>query len=110
MQWLKAYFENRSRDPFPWDWLDLSGLSPFQKKVYRALWEIPFGQTRSYQEVATAIGKPKAARAVGQANKKNPIPVLIPCHRVISADGTMGGYSCGIGIKKILLAHEGIKL
>lgn len=110
IQWFKAYFENRSPKPFPWERFDLSAVSPFQKKVYRALWEIPFGKTRSYQEVAQALGKPKAARAVGQANKRNPIPILIPCHRVISTDGTIGGYSCGIGMKRKLLKHEGIEL
>ncbi len=109
-QWFKAYFENRGCKPFPWKRLDLGRATPFQRKVYRVLWKIPFGKTLSYREVAQAIGKPKAARAVGQAVGKNPFPILIPCHRVIASDGSIGGFSCGVGIKRKLLKHEGITL
>lgn len=88
--------------------LDLHG-TPFQKKVWKALLKIPFGKTASYQEVAEMIGQPRAARAVGTACGRNPIPVIIPCHRVISSGGGLGGYSGGIKIKKVLLRIEGIE-
>lgn len=80
----------------------------FQKRVWQALSEIPFGEVRSYQEIAAAIGNPKAVRAVGGANGKNPIPVIVPCHRVIGADGSLTGFSSGLPLKKRLLALEGI--
>ena len=78
----------------------------FQQKVWSALLEIPFGETRSYGEQARLIGDFKAVRAVGLANGKNPIPVIVPCHRVIGADGSMTGFGGGIERKKWLLAHE----
>lgn len=78
----------------------------FQQRVWAALLEIPFGETRSYGEQARAIGDYKAVRAVGLANGKNPIPVIVPCHRVIGADGSMTGFGGGIERKKWLLAHE----
>lgn len=78
----------------------------FQKKVWRALAEIPYGTTRSYREIAKETGNEKAARAVGMANNKNPIPIFIPCHRVISSDGSMAGYYGGIAMKKKLLDLE----
>jgi methylated-DNA-[protein]-cysteine S-methyltransferase len=80
--------------------------TPFQQAVWRMLLTVPFGETRSYQWLAEAVGRPKAARAVGQAVGKNPIPLIVPCHRIISADGSIGGYSCGIPVKKWLLQHE----
>jgi methylated-DNA-[protein]-cysteine S-methyltransferase len=85
--------------------LELRG-SEFQNKVWRALTEIPFGQTRSYFDVAKTIGSPKACRAVGAANGKNPLPIVIPCHRVIGADGTLTGFGGGLETKEILLALE----
>ena len=78
----------------------------FQQKVWNALLEIPFGETRSYGEQARLIGDHKAVRAVGLANGRNPIPVIVPCHRVIGADGSMTGFGGGIERKKWLLAHE----
>lgn len=78
----------------------------FQKKVWVALGEIPYGETRSYGEIARAVDSPRAARAVGLANNKNPIPILIPCHRVIGSDGTMVGYGGGLDTKKFLLELE----
>ncbi len=80
----------------------------FQKEVWEALLEIPYGQTRSYQEIAVRIGRPKAVRAVGQACKKNPIGLIVPCHRVIGKDGSMRGYSgkAYISLKEKLLAFE----
>ncbi|MDO4753841.1 MAG: methylated-DNA--[protein]-cysteine S-methyltransferase [Bacillota bacterium] len=78
----------------------------FQKRVWKALCEIPYGETRSYKEIAEAVGNPKACRAVGGANNKNPIAVAVPCHRVIGSDGSLVGYGLGTGLKKILLDLE----
>ncbi len=78
----------------------------FQNKVWRALSEIPFGETRSYGELARAIAQPKASRAVGAANGRNPLGIIIPCHRVIGADGTLTGYGGGLPTKEKLLQHE----
>ena len=83
-----------------------SNGTEFQQKVWAALLEIPFGETRSYGEQARLIGDHKAVRAVGLANGKNPIPIIVPCHRVIGADGSMTGFGGGIERKKWLLAHE----
>lgn len=80
--------------------------SPFQKQVWAALEQIPFGETRSYGELAAALGHPGSARAVGAANRTNPIGIVVPCHRVIGADGSMTGYAGGIERKKFLLDHE----
>ncbi|PKK38736.1 Methylated-DNA--protein-cysteine methyltransferase [Clostridiaceae bacterium JG1575] len=81
--------------------------SPFQQMVWAALRQIPYGECASYQEVAQAIGHPLAYRAVGSANGRNPLPLFIPCHRVIAADGRLGGYSAGLERKKALLHLEG---
>lgn len=78
----------------------------FQQKVWAALREIPYGQTRSYGEIAAAVGNPKASRAVGMANHQNPISILIPCHRVIGKDGSLTGYGGGLDKKKWLLELE----
>jgi methylated-DNA-[protein]-cysteine S-methyltransferase len=78
----------------------------FQKAVWRQLQKIPFGQTASYGDVARAVGSPKAFRAVGNANNKNPIPLIVPCHRVIGSDGQMVGFGSGIWRKEWLLDHE----
>ena len=85
--------------------LDLQG-TPFQKKVWRELPRIPRGQTISYRELAERIGSPQGFRAVGQANRRNPVPIIIPCHRVIAADGSLRGNSPGIGRRAWLLRHE----
>ena len=81
-------------------------LTHFEKKVYTVVKEIPPGETRSYSWVAKRIGKPKAIRAVGTALKNNPFPIIIPCHRVVSSNGSMGGYAFGIELKKRLLEAE----
>jgi len=86
--------------------LDLSGASEFQQQVYEAACRIPFGKTKSYGQLAKDIGKPGAARAVGQALGANPLPILIPCHRIVAADGGLGGFSGGLDTKKNLLAME----
>jgi methylated-DNA-[protein]-cysteine S-methyltransferase len=85
----------------------LTGLTPFQRKVLRVVRTIPYGETRSYKWVARKIGRPKAARAVGQALKKNPYLVIIPCHRVIRSNGKLGSYSKGTQKKRKLLKIEG---
>jgi methylated-DNA-[protein]-cysteine S-methyltransferase len=86
--------------------LDLRYYTPFQRSVWRAAAGIPFGETRSYQWIAERINKPRAARAVGQAVGANPVPVVIPCHRVITSAGTLGGFSGGLELKKKLLRLE----
>lgn len=78
----------------------------FQQKVWQALCRIPYGETRSYKEIAAAAGSPKGCRAVGMANNRNPIAIIIPCHRVIGADGKMVGYAGGLNIKEKLLQIE----
>ncbi|CAN5801341.1 methylated-DNA--protein-cysteine methyltransferase [soil metagenome] len=80
--------------------------TPWQMKVWEALRRIPFGETRSYAQVADMIGNPKAARAVGGANGCNRVPLVVPCHRVIAADGSLGGFSGGLHLKERLLEHE----
>jgi len=83
------------------------GGTPFQQTVWKQLQEIPYGKTISYAQLAQAIGNPKACRAVGSANGKNPISIIIPCHRVIASDGGLGGYASGLVVKKMLLDLEG---
>ncbi len=100
---LKKYVEGRLKD-FDCS-LDLGG-TPFQRKVWAALMKIPYGETRSYLDIAKAIGHPKAFRAVGNANGTNPVPIIVPCHRVIESDGGLGGYGQGIDVKKKLLDFE----
>ncbi len=85
--------------------LDLRG-TPFQLKVWQALRQIPYGETRSYGEVARAVNAPKASRAVGGANGCNPVGIIVPCHRVIASSGGLGGFSCGLEYKKKLLTLE----
>ena len=78
----------------------------FQRSVWTALKAIPYGQTRTYGEIAAAIGRPKAVRAVGQANHHNPLPIFLPCHRVVGSGGTLTGYAGGLEMKKALLVLE----
>ena len=89
--------------------LDLQG-TPFQLKVWKTLLRIPFGKVVSYGEEARMLGKPTAYRAVGSANGRNPIPIIVPCHRVVAGDGTLGGYSAGLPMKRKLLALEGVSV
>jgi methylated-DNA-[protein]-cysteine S-methyltransferase len=102
---LTAYFEGAPTD-FASLTLDPRG-TPFQLRVWQELRRIPWGQTISYKELAQRVGSTKGFRAVGQANAVNPIPLIIPCHRVIAADGSLGGYSSGLNRKRWLLRHEG---
>ena len=100
---LEAYFSGERRDfDLP---LRPSG-TPFQLEVWRAVRDIPYGETVSYGELATRIGRPTAARAVGRANGQNPLAIVVPCHRVIGADGTLTGYAGGLQMKATLLAIE----
>lgn len=98
---------------FDGDLLALEGISvdqagtPFQMLVWQALRNIPVGETRSYADIAQAIDAPKAFRAVGMANNRNPVSLIVPCHRVIGADGSLTGYAGGLKLKAWLLAHEG---
>jgi O-6-methylguanine DNA methyltransferase len=87
---------------------DLKDATKFQRKVWAALQEIPAGETKTYGEVAREIGNPKATRAVGSGCGANPIPVLIPCHRMIAARGKIGGFSGGLKWKELLLKREGV--
>ena len=80
--------------------------TPFQLAVWAALRQIPYGQTRSYKQIAEAIGRPAACRAVGMANNRNPLLLIIPCHRVIGADGSLTGYAGGLPMKQALLTLE----
>ena len=80
--------------------------TPFQQKVWAALREIPYGETRSYGDIAKAIGQPQASRAVGMANHRNPLLILIPCHRVVGANGSLTGYAAGLALKERLLEME----
>jgi O-6-methylguanine DNA methyltransferase len=101
---LEEYFAGQRREfTFP---LDLRGTD-FQLACWRALLAIPYGETRSYADIARAVGKPNAFRAVGMANNRNPIAIVVPCHRVIASDGTLCGYGGGLDVKRKLLELEG---
>jgi methylated-DNA-[protein]-cysteine S-methyltransferase len=104
---LGEYFAGKRRD---FDLPLAPRGTPFQQRVWQALRGIPFGVVRTYGDVARDIGQPQAVRAVGQANGRNPLPIVIRCHRVIAGDGTIGGYSGGLNVKHRLLALEGVEL
>jgi O-6-methylguanine DNA methyltransferase len=101
---LAEYFAGQRREfTFP---LDLRG-TPFQLACWRALLAIPYGETRTYADIARSVRKPQAFRAVGMANNRNPIAIVVPCHRVIASDGTLCGYGGGLDVKRRLLELEG---
>jgi methylated-DNA-[protein]-cysteine S-methyltransferase len=100
---IKEYLQGKRRE---FDLPVLPEGTEFEKMVWNELLKIPYGETRTYRELAKRIGKPNACRAVGRANGRNPISILIPCHRVIGADGTLTGYAGGLEMKKILLQIE----
>ena len=107
---LSEYLRGKRREfTFPINW---SVLTPFQRSALRATYAIPFGETRTYGELANQIGHPRAARAVGRAEATNPMPLIIPCHRVVGADGKLHGYGGGEGLptKEWLLKLEGAVL
>ena len=101
---LRAYLDGKLRifaTPY-----DLRGLSPFTRAVLRVTAKIPYGEVRSYRWIAERLGMPEAARAVGNALARNPVPIIIPCHRVVRADGSVGGYALGPAWKKRLIELE----
>ena len=100
---LTEYFDGK-RTTFNFPYV-LKGTD-FQKKVWKALCDIPYGETRSYKDIAVAINQPTASRAVGNANNKNPLMIVVPCHRVIGANGSLTGYAGGLHIKEALLTIE----
>ena len=104
---LVEYFENK-RESFDLP-IDLYG-TPFQKLVWQSLLTIPYGEVRSYKDIAIQISAPKAVRAIGGANHQNPVPIIVPCHRVIGTNGNLVGYGGGVEIKKFLLELEGYKI
>jgi methylated-DNA-[protein]-cysteine S-methyltransferase len=104
MERLRAYFAGHRAD-FP-DRLDLSTATTFQRKAWEATRLIPYGETRSYKWVAEQIETPASARAAGQALGRNPLPIIIPCHRVLASNGGLGGFSGGLEMKKRLLRLE----
>jgi methylated-DNA-[protein]-cysteine S-methyltransferase len=104
MERLRAYFSGQPAS-FP-DMLDLSTATPFQRRVWQAARMIPYGETRTYGWLAGQIGRPGAARAVGQAIGRNPVPIVIPCHRVLGSSG-LGGFYGGLDLKRSLLRLEG---
>jgi O-6-methylguanine DNA methyltransferase len=102
---LTEYFAGR-RKQFALK-LDVAG-TPFQRQVWNALLTIPFGETRSYRQIATQIGNPRAVRAVGAANGRNPVSIVAPCHRVVGSSGALTGFAGGLEVKARLLALEGV--
>jgi len=104
IQRLRTYFAGH-RVPFP-DELDLSQATAFQREVWEVTRLIPYGETKSYTWVAEQLGKTGAVRTVGQALARNPLPIIIPCHRVVASDGKLGGYSGGVEMKRYLLHLE----
>jgi len=104
---LTAYFKSElTRFSVPLDWAG----TPFQESVWVALTRIPFGETVSYNEVAHAIGRPRSARPVGGAVGRNPLPIIVPCHRVMGSNGALTGFTGGLEFKVSLLTHEGRNL
>lgn len=101
---LQEYFDGERREfTVP---LDLRGTE-FQKKCWQALLKIPYGKVRTYAQIAKSVGCPQGFRAVGMANHDNPVPIVVPCHRVLASDGTLGGYGGGLDVKRKLLELEG---
>ncbi len=101
---MQEYFDGKRREfSFP---LDMRG-TPFQLKCWEALLRIPYGETRTYADIARAVGSPQGFRAVGLANNRNPIAIIVPCHRVIAWDGSLRGYGGGLDVKRKLLELEG---
>lgn len=104
---LEEYFAGKRQEfDIP---LDLEGTE-FQRAAWSALASVPFGETRSYRQQAEAIGRPKAVRAIGAANGRNPVPIVVPCHRIVGSDGSLTGYGGGLPIKEFLLSHEQAQL
>ena len=100
---LLAYFQGKRRE---FDLPLAPQGTPFQQKVWNALADIPYGEVISYGELARRVGRPKGFQAVGQANRRNPLPIFLPCHRVVGADGSLTGYAGGLELKQFLLELE----
>lgn len=105
--WLQRYFGG---EPVTWWGNPMPQFEGFRKRVYEALCQVPFGATVSYGELARMVGSPGAARAVGRVMATNPLALLVPCHRVIGADGALCGYGGSLPLKRQLLEHEGVKV
>ena len=107
---VTRYFEGKRVD-FEAD-LDFTAGTPFQRRVWEAVCAVPYGQVRTYQGLAMAIGRPQATRAVGTAVGRNPIPLLVPCHRVVRGDGGLGGFRAhgGVKLKRAMLEMEGVRI
>lgn len=106
-QLLTRYFDGEPVDfPVP---VDLSAMTPFTRRVLEETRKVPYGKVAHYGSIAARLGVPAGARAVGQALGRNPIPLVIPCHRIVAADGSLGGFSMGLDIKARLLSIEGVK-
>ena len=103
---LAAYFRGERR-AFARSPIDLAECTPFERRVYEATRKVPFGKVATYGQIAAAIGQPQAQRAVGQALGRNPVSIVIPCHRIVAADG-LGGFTGGLHQKVRLLRHEGV--
>jgi methylated-DNA-[protein]-cysteine S-methyltransferase len=104
---IERYFRG---EPVSWQGNPIPDYGDFYSKVWKELVKVPFGKTISYGELAARAGSPRAARAVGSAMANNPIPILVPCHRVITSDGKLGGFGGGLDMKRWLLRHEGIEI
>lgn len=105
---LKEYFDGNRKNFREIPVSPALGGTPFQRKVWNALRDIPYGETRTYAQIAQAVGSPKACRAVGGANHRNPLPIIVPCHRVIGADRSLTGFGLGLDVKEKLLTLEGV--
>ena len=102
---IEKYFKGAAIKP-PWEWMDMAGLTPLQQLVLRATTDIPYGSVRSYKQIAEAIHRPRAYRFVGSTLAKNPFPILIPCHRVIRSDSSLGQFGGGTDLKRKLIDLE----
>ena len=102
---IKEFFNGTAIKP-PWEWMDMAGLTPLQQLALRATVDIPYGSVRSYKQIAEAINRPRAYRFVGSTLAKNPFPILIPCHRVIRSDSSLGQFGGGTDLKKNLIDLE----
>jgi methylated-DNA-[protein]-cysteine S-methyltransferase len=102
---IQAYFEGVPVKT-PWELLDLTGLTPLQRTVLKAIAGVPYGEVRSYGQIAAQVGRPRACRFVGTTLSRNPFPIFIPCHRIVRADGSSGGFSGGTDLKQRMLLLE----
>jgi methylated-DNA-[protein]-cysteine S-methyltransferase len=102
---IQAYFEGNTVK-IRWEILDLGGLTPLQRSVLRATAQVPHGEVRSYGQIAAQVGRPRACRFVGTTLSRNPFPIFIPCHRIVRADGSLGGFGAGTDLKRRMLLLE----